>query len=113
MGNKNAIRFFALLVIMSIVFGAISAQMTVTDEGENMQPPSSAGEGAGVDPSAGTDPSAIDPIPQGPSFTPDASFPMPRPQKPRFDRFNRWMKVLNEFFTKGDWLNGGPSDLLQ
>lgn len=113
MGIQVVVRFFALLVVISVVFKAVNAQMTVSDEGENLQPPSTAGEGTGADPNSGADPSAVDPIPQGPTFTPDAFNPMPRPQKPRFDRFNRWMKVLNEFFTKGDWLNGGPSDLLQ
>ncbi|KAH9399756.1 hypothetical protein TYRP_017748, partial [Tyrophagus putrescentiae] len=86
--------------------------MTVSDQGENIQPTAVPVEST-VPQTAGIDPTVVDPVPPGPAFTPDASVPMPRPSKPRFDRFNRWMKVLNEFFTKGNWLNGGPDDLLQ
>ncbi|KAF7493704.1 hypothetical protein SSS_05953 [Sarcoptes scabiei] len=32
--------------------------------------------------------------------------------RPRFDRFQRWMDVLREFFTEGNWLNGGPDNFL-
>lgn len=50
------------------------------------------------------------------SFEPDSE-PV-RPQLPdgtrrRYDRFNQWMKVINEFFTQGNWLNGGPSNLIE
>ena len=37
-----------------------------------------------------------------------------KPSRPRFsDKFDRWMKVLNEFFTEGNWLNGGPDNLME
>ncbi len=115
MKTKILIRLFATSLVICIVFEAIapvSAQMTVSDQGENIQPTAVPVEST-VPQTAGIDPTVVDPVPPGPAFTPDASVPMPRPSKPRFDRFNRWMKVLNEFFTKGNWLNGGPDDLLQ
>lgn len=29
-----------------------------------------------------------------------------------YDRFNEWMKIIMDFFMNGNWLNGGPDDLL-
>ncbi|KAH9425881.1 uncharacterized protein LOC113789710 [Dermatophagoides pteronyssinus] len=49
------------------------------------------------------------------TFEPDSE-PVQPPQpsnRRRYDRFNQWMKVINDFFTEGNWLNGGPSNLIE
>ncbi|OTF75784.1 hypothetical protein BLA29_001136 [Euroglyphus maynei] len=52
------------------------------------------------------------------SFEPDSEPVRPQSFNPptnrrRYDRFNQWMRIINDFFTQGNWLNGGPSNLIE
>ena len=110
------LRLFTLVVCL--LFALSTKAQIVSDQGENV--PAAAGStesnnnAGGLEPEVPQD-SGVDSAPApGPGFVPDNPSLRPHgPSKPRFNRFNRWMKVLNEFFSQGNWLNGGPDNMME
>lgn len=107
---------FALLFLLVLYFTSSALAQTVTDQGSRGETEGDAAPAPAPAPApSGGDDSGVQP--EDPQLSPNPPPPEGggpfRPHKPRFNRFNRWMKVLNEFFSQGNWMNGGPDNLLE